>query len=495
MFLLAIIPFIFFVILFLIKKIKLIYITLASLLLTLFLVISVWQMNLDFVYISSLKGLFVAVDIFFIIFGAILFLETLKQTQTIYHLCLYLEDISKDYRVQVILLAWFLENFLEGTAGFGTPSAVVAPLLIGIGLTPILAVSTALLGNSTSGIFGAAGTPIRVGFTSLDISGVPMKAALINIIGFIVPVFMLWLITNSQKDQKNHFKEGLPFAIFSGLVFTLSSVLFVFLGQEFPSILGSILGLLIVIAAIKLNFLVPKNTRSIKEENFKKEKLPLFSVIFPYALLVILLILGKLLLGGKGFNLNFGLKHTFNYFNPGFAFILAVIPVSLIWIKNSKISFTIAGSALKRSIEPFLVIAFMSIMVQLMINSGQNINNVPSMISLIANKLENPMLPFFAPYIGAFGSFLTGSVTISNIMFGALLQNASLIVGISTSLILSLQLVGAAAGNMVALADILPALAVVGLKNQEREVIKRVIIPCLIYVTLVAIIGMALSPF
>lgn len=495
MFLLSILPFVFFVLLFLIKKIKLIYITLASLLLTLLLVISIWQMNLSSVYSSGLKGLFVAIDIFFIVFGAILFLETLKQTQTITHLCLYLESVSKDYRVQVILLAWFLENFLEGTAGFGTPSTVAAPLLIGVGLSPILAVSVALLGNSTSVAFGAAGTPIRVGFSGLDVSGVPIKTALINIIGFIVPVFMLWLITNSQKDRKTHFKEGLPFAILSGLSFTLFSVLFVFLGQEFPSILGSIAGLLVVILAIKLHVFTPKTERTIKLENFKKEKVPFFQVIFPYALLVILLVLGKFLLGNKGLTVSFGQTHTFNYFNPGFAFILAVIPVSLIWIKNSKTSFTIAGSAFKRSIEPFLVIAFMSIMVQLMINSGQNINNLPSMVSLIAQKLENPFLPFFAPYFGALGSFLTGSATISNIMFGALLQNASIVLGISTSLILSLELVGATAGNMIALADILPALAVVGLKNQEREVIKRVIIPCLIYVTLAAIIGLAIFPF
>ena len=74
-------------------------------------------------------------------------------------------------------------------------------------------------------------------------------------------------------------------------------------------------------------------------------------------------------------------------------------------------------------------------------------------------------------------------------MFGGLLAKAAVEMGIIPAIILSLQLVGAAAGNMIALADIMPALAVVGLKGKERGIIKRVIIPCLIYVLLVGIIG------
>ena len=94
-----------------------------------------------------------------------------------------------------------------------------------------------------------------------------------------------------------------------------------------------------------------------------------------------------------------------------------------------------------------------------------------------------------APIVGAFGSFLTGSVTISNIMFGNSLALAAKELGLSVDTILALIVVGAAAGNMIALADIIVAEAVVGLKNEERKVLRGVIIPCLIYVILVGIIG------
>jgi lactate permease len=132
----------------------------------------------------------------------------------------------------------------------------------------------------------------------------------------------------------------------------------------------------------------------------------------------------------------------------------------------------------------------MSTIVQLFINAGQNFSGLTSPILLVAKSFETEFLPFWTPFIAAFGSFLTGSVTISNIMFGNFLSIAAQFLNLNIGKILSLALVGAAAGNMIALADILPAEAVVKLKHHERQVLKGTIIPCLIYVAIVGIIGM-----
>lgn len=489
---LSLVPLVLFVILVFSKKIKLIWTSLISLLITLFLVVFVWQMQPNFIGASFLKGTFVATDILLIIFGALFFLETLKRTKIIDNLCLYLEKISPDYRLQIILLAWFLENFLEGTAGFGTPATVVTPLLIGIGLSPISAVSVAMLGNSTAGAFGAAGTPIRVGFAGLNLTNVPLYASLFNLVGLIVPIFILWFSTFGQKDRKTHFFEALPFAIFSGIAFIVPSVFLTFLGQEFPSIIGSVIGLLIVLIAIKFKIFIPRQTRTLRQESLKTEKISPLKVFFPYLLFIFLLIVGKFCFSHLNFTLNFGLKHTFTLFNPGLIFILATIPTIILYEKSRKNNFKTIKESFIKAIEPFLVIATISIMVQLMIYSNQNISGNYSILQIIANNFKTPFLPFIAPIVGAFGSFLTGSVTISNIMFGGIFQNISLAMGFNTAMILSLQLVGGAAGNMVALADILPALTVVGLKGQEREVIKRIIIPCLIYILIVGFLGFVL---
>lgn len=490
MLLLSIIPLALFAILIFFGRLKLLWVSLISLLITLFLVIFVWQMQPIFIGASFLKGSFISFDILLIIFGALFFLETLKRNKIIENLCFYLKKISPDYRIQIILLAWFLENFLEGTAGFGTPATIVAPILIGIGLSPILAVSVALLGNSAAGIFGAAGTPIRIGFAGLNIAGVPFYGALFNLVGLLVPVFILWLSTSKQKERKNHFFEALPFALFSGIAFVVPSFFLTFLGQEFPSIIGSVIGLLIIFIAIKLKIFTPSHVRSLNQESSRIEKNSPLKVFSPYLLFIILLIIGKFCFSNLGFTLNFGLSHTFSFFNPGLIFIIAAIPTIILHKKNN---FKIIKESFIKAIEPFLVIAVISIMVQLMIYSSRNISGNYSILQIIANNFKTPFLPFIAPIVGAFGSFLTGSVTISNIMFGTIFQNISLVMGFNTALILSLELVGAAAGNMIALADILPALAVAGLKGKEREVIKNVIVPCLIYVLLVGIIGLLVT--
>jgi lactate permease len=456
---------------------------------TTIVVLLYWQIDLNYLAISYGKGFFIALDILLIIFGAIFFLEIMRDLKIIANISGYLENISKDYRVQVILLAWFLENFLEGTAGFGAPSTVVAPLLVGLGLTPLNAVIIGLLGNSTSVVFGAAGTPIRVGFAGLDWANVPALAATINLIGFIIPVFMLWFLTLGRKNGRRDFWEAVPFAIFSGVAFVVPALLTVFLGQEFPSILGAIIGLVIVIVAIKLGIFTPKTVRTYRNENILPITLPLMRAITPYALLVLFLIVGKFLLGSWSIPIPLGIGHSFNLYNPGFAFVLSGVIAALLWRNDEKITKVAAKIAWSKSLEPFFIIAIMSVIVQLLINSGYNAFHIPSAINMIANIFTTNLLPIWAPLLGAFGSFVTGSATIANIMFGKILFDAAQALNMNTAYILALCLVGGAAGNMVALADMLTAETVIGLKHQERTIIKNLIWPCMIYILLAGLIG------
>lgn len=485
---LALAPFILFLILLLWRKTPLIWVSLVTLILVAALAYFYWKIFPAFLVGSVVKGFLVAIDIFFIIFGAIFFLEIMRKTEIIENISFYLESISKDLRIQVIFLAWFFENFLEGTAGFGTPSTVVAPLLVGLGITPLNAVIIALLGNSASVVFGAAGTPIKVGFGSLAGSGLPLTAAIINCVGILVPVFMLWFLTNGKKDGKKEFFEALPFAIWAGVAFAVPSILTVFIGQEFPSILGAVIGLGLVLLTTKLKIFVPKVEKNLSDHS-RKATLSLRRVLFPYAFLIGLLIAGKFLIGSAGVVLPLIVKHTFAYFNPGFAFVITGLVVTLIFRVKPKVLAKSLALSLKRSIEPFLVIAFMSGVAQIMVNSVQNFSKMPSMIDFLAIHAKNALLPFWAPFIGMFGSFLTGSATISNLMFGNFLARSAVDLGLNVDKILALALVGGAAGNMIALADIIAAEAVVGLKNEERKVLGGVIIPCFIYILLIGIIG------
>lgn len=486
---LAITPFIFFVFFLIIYKTSLLRASLITLVLYTLLALVYWKIIPSFLFISYGKGFFVAFDILIIIFGAIFFLQVLEDLKIIKNISYYLESFSRDYRVQIIVIAWLFEAFLEGTAGFGTPAAIAVPLLIGLGLTPIRALIVGLLGNSTAGVFGAAGTPINVGFAGLNITSVSFMASILNLVGLIVPIFMLWMITKGRENRMKEFRGALPFAIWSGVAFVVPSVFIARFWPEFPSIFGAIIGIILVFITTKLGIFTPKENLSLKNEKELTSTMSIWKSFLPYAILVTLLILGKVILGKIGIPINFGFKHVFNLFNPGFAFIIAGLIVALIWKSKKEILKDSIKVGIKGALPAFLVIVSMLAMVQVMINSGQNTSGLPSAIIIIAQFFETPFLPFFAPFIGAFGGFITGSVTVSNILFGHLFYTAGSSLGFNSQSILALGVTGAAAGNMIALADILTAEAVVGVKNAEREILKGVFFACFVYLLLIGLIG------
>jgi len=493
---LVILPFVVFIWFLLKAKMSLLKVSLLTLAIVTFSVIFYWQILPQLLLLSYVKGFFIALDIFFIIFGAIFFLSILQNRGIIANLSKYLESFSKDYRVQVIILAWFFENFLEGTAGFGMGSAVVAALLIGLGLKPLRAVIIALIANSAAGVFGAAGTPIKIGLAGLNTAGVPLIASLINCFAFIVPIFLLWALVSDKIDRKRQFFEALPFAIISGLAFVIPSVFCVFLGQEFPTILGSVIGLLLIYLCARFNILLPKNIRAFDQENTvvvpELSKTDKIKTILPYLILIVLLIAGKFILSPLVWNISLlaGGSHTLALFNPGFIFVITGLLVMLIFKIKREVLFSCAKLSLIRAIEPFLVILAMSAMVQLMINSGNNYSGFASAIAILAKSFENVFLPAIAPFVIAFGSFITGSVTISNIMFGNFLSYAATAMNMSAAKILALGVVGGATGNMMALADILSTEAAAGMKNRERELLRAVVLPCLFCLAVIALIGM-----
>lgn len=487
---LAVFPFLIFIFLLFVKKTTLLKASIVTLILYTILSILLWKIIPFYLLVSYIKGVLVAVDILIIIFGAIFFLEILKSLNILENISNYLSGISKDYRIQVIIIAWFFEAFLEGTAGFGTPGAVAVPLLMSIGLSPINSLIIGLIGNSSPGIFGAAGTPIKVGFSTLSTPSIPIYASIFNFVGIIIPLFMVWASTAGRPNRNKEFLEIVPFAIWSGILFFVPSFLITkYLGQEFSTIIASIIGLSLAILSVKLKIFTPKNNLSLKEVTSGKVLKPLQSFL-PYIILILLLILGKVFLGNVKIPLNIITTYNFSLFNPGFGFVIAGILVYLFWGKNNKDilsnSFLVS---IRGAIPPFLVISSMLAMVEIMKNSIYNLSSLPSAIDLIAKLFETQFLSFFAPFAGAFGSFMTGSVTASNVMFGSLFNITSLNMGVNPTMILSLLVVGGGIGNMIALADMLTAEAVIGEKNAERKIIKGVIIPCLSTLLLLGLIG------
>jgi lactate permease len=504
-----------------------------------------WGVSFNHVLASTIQGLFITFDILFIIFGAILLLNMLKYSGAIGIIRKGFSNISSDRRVQVVIIVWLFGAFIEGAAGFGTPAAVTAPLLVALGFPAVAAVMLGLMVQSTPVTFGAVGTPILVGVkgglespelterlirTGLNFSDylqvITDQAVILHAIaGTVMPLFMCAMMTRYYGKNKS-WKEGLaifPFALFGGLAFTIPYLLTgIFLGPEFPSLLGALVGLGIITLVAQRGILIPKKNWDFAPANewplswtgklemnldsiTPAKNITIFRAWMPYLLLAFFLVLSRLnvlpfksILTSIKFSWNDILgsgidASTTPLYLPGTLLILVVLITYLI----HHASFDSLKSAIKDSRQMILgagfVLMFTVPMVRIYINSGVNDLNLSSMPIAMAEWVADnvkTVWPLFSPVIGALGAFIAGSNTVSNLMFSLFQFGVAERLSISGSMIVSLQAVGAAAGNMIAIHNVVAASATVGLLGQEGNTLRKTIIPTLYYVFMVGILGL-----
>ena len=185
----------------------------AAYLVTALLALFVWKADFNVLAAASVNGVIVSLTILYIIFGAILLLNTLKESGAIKSIRQGFMDISPDRRVQVIIVAWLFGSLVEGASGFGTPSAVGAPLLLALGFPAMACVMAVLVIQSTPVSFGAVGTPMLVGVMSGISKGdvaqaveplsvdqylqqiVGNVALLHALVGFLIPLILVGMLT------------------------------------------------------------------------------------------------------------------------------------------------------------------------------------------------------------------------------------------------------------------------------------------------------------
>ncbi|MBE0505814.1 MAG: L-lactate permease [Marinospirillum sp.] len=505
-----------------------------------------WEMSFTRVVASSLQGLVLTGGILWIIFGAILLLNTLKHSGAITAIRGGFSNISPDRRVQAVIVAWLFGCFIEGASGFGTPAAVAAPLLVALGFPALGAVMIGMMIQSTPVSFGAVGTPIVVGVTGgLDRSGITEQllanqsswevfyqlitsqvAITHAIVGVLMPLFMCAMLTRFFGKNKS-WAEGLavaPFAIFAGLAFVLPyAAAGVFLGPEFPSMIGALVGLAIVVPAAKAGFLLPKEqwdfadakdwpsewmgNIEIKLENLAG-KVPMKGVLawLPYLLLAVILVVSRVVPEVKSFFtsfLSFGWSNILGeagvsgsiqpLYLPGGIMVMVVILTYFL----HRMKFNEMKAALSESSRTLLGAGFVLIftipMVRILINSGVNAADMPSMPIAMAQLVADSVggvYPFFAPAVGAIGAFIAGSNTVSNLMLAQFQFSVGELLGVSSALLVAMQAVGAAAGNMIAIHNVVAASATVGLLGREGRTLRMTIIPTIYYLVFAGLLAL-----
>lgn len=509
----------------------------------------IWRVSVIQIAAASVLGLVIAAELLYIVFGAILLLNTLEESGALRRIRRTFSEITPDRRIQVIIIAWLFGSFIEGSAGFGTPAAVAVPLLVGLGFPALAAVIAGMIIQSTPVSFGACGTPILVG-VNMGLSADPsirefaaaagyaqwrdflvmigVKVAILHAVaGTLVPLFVVG-VTTRFFGRNRSFWEGIVvwrFALFAALAMTIPYLLVAYLlGPEFPSLIGGLVGLSIVVPAAKAGWFVPDKDRPWDFEEPEKwdpewtgipfemarqdgRELGIFRAWLPYVLVALLLVATRLetlplasLIKSVAIPIDgifgTGISRTVTpLYLPGTVFIV----VSLLTLFLHRMSPTACRRAWARSgrtmIAASVALIFTVPMVQVFINSGGGATGYEKMpIALAAGveQLAGEAWPLFATFIGGIGAAVAGSNTVSNMMFALFQFDVGSRIGVDPTWIVALQAVGGAAGNTICVHNVVAASAVVGLVGKEGTVIRRTLVVFTYYALLTGALGYAI---
>jgi lactate permease len=515
----------------------------------------IWKLPFNQVAAATVKGVIVAMTLLYIIFGAILLLNTLQQSGALRIIRRGFTDISPDRRIQVIIIAWLFGAFIEGSSGFGTPAAVAVPLLVGLGFPAMAAVVSGMIIQSTPVSFGALGTPILVGVNTglsgddtvyqfiqqmgiagatpeavgrqfLDLIGT--KVAILHAItGTLIPLFVVSLMTRFFGTNRS-FVDGLKvwrFALFAALSMTIPYVIVAHVfGTEFPSIFGSLIGLSIVVPAVKKGWFMPDDTWEfpdkstwdpewsgiveMKDHPGDKGAMSMFAAWLPYLLIAVLLIITRVPALGVNqllrsvsfewsgiFNSSVGTGGIQLLYSPGAIFLLVSGMTYFLHSMSKKTYMEGFHASVDTMLKASLPLLFTVPMVQVFLNSQDGLAGFAKMPNALAEGvaiMAGSAWPIFATFIGGFGAFVAGSNTVSNMTFSLFQFGVGQRIGVDPIWIVALQAVGGAAGNIICVHNVVAASAVVGLLGKEGLVIRKTFSAFVYYALLSGCMGYAI---
>lgn len=451
-----------------------------------------------------------------IVAGAILLNRVLVISGAENTLKQWLESISRNQVAQLMIIGWAFAFMLEGASGFGTPAAIAAPILVGLGFNPMRVALLTLVMNSVPVSFGAVGTPAWFGFAALELSEAQLLAtsqwtALIHLVAsLIIPALALRFLVSWKAIRDN----GI-FVVMSALSCTAPYYLLAQVNYEFPSLIGGAVGLCLTILAAKFHIGLARQSdiNDLKEASLNPVEV--FKALSPFLLLIAILIVTRIKQWPfKGWLNDTSLWFSIGDFGVSQALILswsnifgttvawsyktlyvpAIIPfvVTVILLVPvlalTKCQLQQATSDTWQRIKlPALALVGALMMVNFMM---QGDDNAP--IFIIANTLADTMganWSYVASLLGALGSFFSGSATVSNLTFGGIQHSIALQTSLPVTVVLALQSVGASMGNMICLNNIIAVCSILGIKNQEGAMIKRTILPMLVYALVAALMG------
>lgn len=417
--------------------------------------------------------------ILWIILPALAIFEFQKRTGAIERIRDTLAALTDNRRLQTILIAWFFGLFMEGAAGFGTPVALGAPLLVGLGYSPARAVTLALLGHAAGVSFGAVGTPVlaQVELAGLSAGGIAVRTAALHVVA--APVLLLIMVRLAGDGPLS--RSDIAWSGLAALCFLVPSLILAGLaGPELPTLGGALIGTAVFVVLLRRKYpLAALDLRALLPD------------LMPYLLILGLVLATRLIPPlqqtlvalSLGWTVDGVFRGSFQpLYHPGTVLFLGFFAGAALTGRGAVIGVA-SGAALRRMLPVALALLVMLGLSRLMVHSG--------MIAALATAAAGvgPAWPLIAPVIGALGTFITGSATASNILFTELQLSTAASLSLPPLSIAAAQGFGAAIGNVIAPHNIIAGSATVGLVGREGDILARTVKPCAIYA---AIGGVAL---
>ena len=489
--------------------------------------------SLTLIHASVVQGVLLALTPLSIIAGAIFLFLCMEKTGALATLKNGLNTISSNKVAQLMIVGWAFAFLIEGASGFGTPAAIAAPILFSLGFAPVNVALFCLVTNTIPVIFGAMGTPVWFGMSLLSLQedtiiDIATLAALISTL--VAPAIVFMALRLVIPSWKIIFRHSL-FIVSSTCACTLPFFALSFYSVEFPSLLGGGIGLIITVLMAKSGFGLSSaaNEFETKVDTQKKTASPsgreLAKASFPLWGTVIMLLLTRLPELGLRSLLQDGAPNiTASLGILGNLSVSASLVISITGILGTSIQWKHSVLYVP-SLIPFIVVAFASVY---SFGSREWVSRITSVSSQTAVRMTKPLFallgalvfvnlmmlggeqsavsvigkhmaflagnnwPLFAPLLGALGSFFSGSATISNLTFAGIQHAIAEQLSLPLPVVLALQSVGAAMGNMVCINNIVAVTAILGLKGQDGVILKKAAGVLAIYAILVGSLGASL---
>ena len=462
--------------------------------------------------IGSSKGLSLGLFVLSIIWTSVLLYNVIDELGGIEVIGSTMSLLVGDPLVQALVVGWAFSGFMQGIAGFGVPVAVVAPLLVLMGFSPAKAAAIVLVGHSWAVALGSMGSSF---YTIELVTGIdgdvlgPHMALLLAL-----PIILTGLAVAHLQGGMAGVRRGTPAVLLIGGAMAMGTWVMAAIGAPqiasvVPGLIGCGVGWLV--ARTPLLTGRPQPVRSTPETAPEPNpepgpRLGFHTAFLPYYFLLILSVLSQVpaikeLSAGWQWGLDYPATQSGLGYNveaqDGYAAIRALrhpAPLILLSLAMTYLVYRAAGrwnqgvavAALRRTytvcVPTSVGAATMIMMALVMTDTGMTV-----LLGKAISSGTGPVFPLFSPFIGVIGTFMTGSNTSANIMFGGLQVETANALGIGAVTVASIQSIGGSLGSAIAPAKVLVGTAIVGLSGREGEVLRRTLPYCLAIVALVGL--------